>query len=140
MLYIFRGLAGVANGGIMSLSMMIVSDIVTLRERGKYQGILGSCVGLGNAIGPLIAAAFAIHATWRGLFYLLAPLIMLSAVACWKWLPTNMPKLNFRETVAQVDFLGLVTGTAAVVLLLIPTSEGGHAGTPWVSNSRPILV
>jgi MFS family permease len=41
MLYIFRGLAGIANGGIVSLSMMIVSDIVTLRERGKYQGILG---------------------------------------------------------------------------------------------------
>lgn len=37
MLYIFRGLAGVANGGIASLSMMIVSDVVTLQERGRYQ-------------------------------------------------------------------------------------------------------
>ncbi|RMY04337.1 hypothetical protein D0868_06990 [Hortaea werneckii] len=55
MLYIFRGLAGVANGGITSLTMMIVSDIVTLQERGKYQGILGAMVGLGNALGPLIA-------------------------------------------------------------------------------------
>jgi MFS family permease len=51
MLYIFRALAGVANGGITSLSMMIVSDIVTLKERGKYQGILGACVGLGNMVG-----------------------------------------------------------------------------------------
>ena len=41
MLYFFRGLAGVANGGITSLSMMVVSDVVTLKERGKYQGILG---------------------------------------------------------------------------------------------------
>lgn len=40
MLYVFRGLAGIANGGIVSLSMMIVSDVVTLRERGKYQGKL----------------------------------------------------------------------------------------------------
>ena len=54
MLYIFRGLAGVANGGITSLSMMIVSDIVTLEERGKYQGILGVMVGMGNAIGEQI--------------------------------------------------------------------------------------
>jgi MFS family permease len=51
MLYIFRGLAGVANGGITALSMMIVSDIVTLQERGKYQGILGVMVGMGNALG-----------------------------------------------------------------------------------------
>jgi MFS family permease len=51
MLYVFRGLAGVANGGITSLAMMIVSDIVTLQERGKYQGILGVMVGMGNACG-----------------------------------------------------------------------------------------
>jgi len=45
MFYVFRGLAGVAGGGITSLSMMIVSDIVTLERRGKFQGILGSMVG-----------------------------------------------------------------------------------------------
>jgi hypothetical protein len=48
-----------------------------------------------------------------------------------------MPKLNYKETVARIDFLGLITGTAAVILLLIPTSEGGHAGTPW--NSPEII-
>lgn len=137
MLYIFRGLAGIANGGITSLSMMIVSDVVTLQERGKYQGILGAMIGLGNAVGPLIAAAFAIHATWRGLFYLLAPLTMAVVFACWRCLPSNMPKLNLRETISKIDFLGLLTGTAAVVLLLIPTSEGGHAGTPWDS---PLVI
>lgn len=45
---VFRGLAGVANGGVTSLTMMIVSDIVSLQERGKYQGFLGSSVGLGK--------------------------------------------------------------------------------------------
>lgn len=133
MLYIFRGLAGVANGGITSLTMMIVSDIVTLQERGKYQGILGAMVGLGNALGPLIASGFAIHTTWRGLFYLLAPLIMVTVAASWIYLPTNMPKLNLKETLAKIDVLGLLSGTAAVILLLIPISSGGHAGTPWDS-------
>lgn len=133
MLYIFRGLAGVANGGITSLTMMIVSDIVTLQERGKYQGILGSMVGLGNAVGPLIASAFAIHATWRGLFYLLAPLIMVVVFLSSIYLPSNMPQLDLKATIAKIDFLGLFTGTAAVILLLIPISEGGHEGTPWDS-------
>ncbi|KAK5107575.1 hypothetical protein LTR62_001018 [Meristemomyces frigidus] len=138
MLYIFRGLAGVANGGITSLTMMIVSDIVSLQERGKYQGILGAMVGLGNALGPLIASAFAIHATWRGLFYLLAPLIMVTVVASWLYLPSNMPALNLRETIAKIDWLGLLFGTAAVILLLIPISSGGQAGTPW--NSPEIIA
>ncbi|TKA81730.1 hypothetical protein B0A55_01139 [Friedmanniomyces simplex] len=138
MLYIFRGLAGVANGGITSLTMMIVSDIVTLQERGKYQGILGAMVGLGNALGPLIASGFALHTTWRGLFYLLAPLIMLTVVASQLYLPSNMPKLNLKEIVAKIDFLGLFFGAAAVILLLIPISSGGHAGTPW--NSPEVIA
>jgi MFS family permease len=58
MLYVFRGPSGIANGGITSLAMMIVSDIIALKERGKYQGISGSCVGLGNMVGPFLAAAF----------------------------------------------------------------------------------
>ena len=94
-------------------------------------------VGTGNAIGPLIASAFAINVTWRGLFYLLAPLIMAVVVASWKWLPTNMPKTTLRETLAKMDLLGLLFGTAAVILLLIPISEGGHTGVPWDS---PLVI
>lgn len=131
-LYIFRGLAGVANGGIVSLTNMIVSDVVTLQQRGKYQGILGSMIGVGNAVGPLLAAAFAEHSTWRGLFYLLAPLVLCAAgLSAWV-LPNNMPKVEFRKTLKKIDFLGLLTGTAAIILILIPVSEGGHQ-VPWDS-------
>lgn len=131
-LYIFRGLAGVANGGIVSLTNMIVSDIVTLQQRGKYQGILGSMIGVGNAVGPLVAAAFAEHSTWRGLFYLLAPLVLCAAgLSAWV-LPNNMPKVEFRKTLKKVDYWGLLTGTAAIILILIPVSEGGHE-VPWAS-------
>lgn len=126
-------------GGITSLTMMIVSDVVTLQERGKYQGILGAMVGSGNALGPIIASAFAINATWRGLFYLLAPLILLTAIPSWLWLPSNMPKVDLRETLAKIDFLGLCSGTAAVILLLIPISSGGHNGTPWSSPEVVIM-
>ena len=148
-LYVFRGLAGIAGGGITSLTMMIVSDVVTLRQRGKYQGILGKCclvlcrpcnsrqclgvmVGLGNAIGPLIAASLAQHATWRGLFYLLAPLCLCVAAAGYKFLPNNMPKLHYKETIKKIDFFGLIFGTLAIILILIPVSEGGH-GLAWSS-------
>lgn len=125
-LYVFRGLAGVANGGIVSLTNMIVSDVVTLQQRGKYQGILGSMIGVGNAIGPIIAAAFAQNLTWRGLFYLLAPLVLCAAALSAWVLPSVMPKVNFRETVRKIDFWGLLTGSAAIILILIPISEGGQ--------------
>ncbi|KAH7080438.1 major facilitator superfamily domain-containing protein [Paraphoma chrysanthemicola] len=127
MLYVFRGLAGVANGGITSLSMMIVSDIITLKERGKYQGILGACVGLGNMVGPFVAAAFIQHSTWRGLFWLISPLAALCAVICFFILPTpkDAPRVDFKAVSAKVDYLGILAGSAAIVLILIPVSGGG---------------
>ncbi|THY62792.1 putative major facilitator superfamily transporter [Aureobasidium pullulans] len=131
-LYVFRGISGVANGGIVALVNMIMSDVVTLQQRGKYQGIIGSFIGLGNAAGPLIAAAFTQHSTWRGLFYLNAPLCLIAAgVAAWT-LPQSMPKVNFRETIRKVDWIGLFFSTAAIILILIAISDGGHA-TPWNS-------
>lgn len=59
LLYVFRGFAGLANGGIQNIVLIIVSDVVTLERRGLYQGIVGAFVALGNVIGPFVAAGFA---------------------------------------------------------------------------------
>jgi MFS family permease len=127
MLYVFRGLAGVANGGVMSLSMMIVSDVITLKERGKFQGILGSFVGAGNMAGPFIAASFIQHSTWRGLFWLVSPLAATCGIIGFFIIPTpkNSPRLEFRAVSRQIDYYGILTGAIAIVLLLIPISGGG---------------
>jgi MFS family permease len=125
MLYVFRGLAGVAGGGITSLSMMIVSDIVTLERRGKYQGILGSMVGIGNLIGPLLAAVFAEKASWRVLFYVLCPTSAICCCICGYYLPSTMPKGNWKENVKKIDYWGVLSASVALVLLLIPISGGG---------------
>jgi MFS family permease len=127
MLYVFRGLAGVANGGITSLAMMIVSDIITLKERGKYQGILGACVGLGNMVGPFIAAAFVQHSTWRGLFWLVSPLAAVCCLICFFILPTpkDTPRMDFKAVSAKIDYWGILSGSAAIMLILIPVSGGG---------------
>ena len=50
----FRAISGLGGGGILNNSMIIISDVVSLRERGKYQGILGAVVALSNSLGPLL--------------------------------------------------------------------------------------
>ncbi|KAF2400526.1 MFS general substrate transporter [Trichodelitschia bisporula] len=125
MLYVFRGLTGVAGGGITSLTMMIVSDIVTLERRGKYQGILGSMVGLGNLIGPLLAGLFGQTSTWRTLFYMLCPTAAACGFVSWWLLPSNMPAENFRANVKKIDYWGVTTASISLILLLIPVSGGG---------------
>jgi MFS family permease len=120
-----RGLAGVAGGGITALSMIIVSDIVTLERRGKYQGILGSMVGIGNLVGPLLAAGFAEKSSWRSLFYLLCPLLAICCGICAWLLPNSSPAGSFKESAKKIDYLGVFTASCGLILLLVPLSGGG---------------
>ncbi|KAK1141476.1 hypothetical protein N8T08_009016 [Aspergillus melleus] len=125
MFYVFRGLAGVAGGGVTSLTMIIVSDVVSLRERGKYQGILGASLGLGNVIGPFIAAAFVMKSTWRGFFWLISPLSACSIVVGYFLIPNNTRKDGLRENLRRIDFFGIIASSIGIIFLLIPISGGG---------------
>ncbi|KAH8695983.1 putative MFS transporter [Talaromyces proteolyticus] len=125
MLYVFRALAGIATGGITNMTMIIVSDVVTLQDRGKYQGILGSCVGLGNVIGPFISAAFVQRASWRDIFYLLCPWAAVCAIIAWFLLPSKMRPESRKSQVKKIDFWGVLTSTIAIIFVLIPVSGGG---------------
>jgi MFS family permease len=75
-LIVFRALTGIAGGGMTTVAQMIVSDVVPLRERGKYQGIMGSVVALAHGIGPIIGGALASQSpnSWRWIFRLNLPL------------------------------------------------------------------
>jgi predicted MFS family arabinose efflux permease len=105
--------------------MMIVSDIVSLEDRGKYQGILGSCVGLGNTIGPFLAAAFVEKSTWRGLFWCLCPLAVVAGTIVAFTLPASKIHGDFRTKLRVIDYYGVALSSAATMLLLIPISGGG---------------
>lgn len=124
MLYVCRGLAGVGGGGVANLAMIIVSDVVTLEQRGKYQGIIGAMIGLGNVSGPFLAALFVERATWRGFFYMLAPLGVVSGAIAWYFLPDKPPTEDFRESARKIDYAGSFTSSLGVILVLIPVSGG----------------
>lgn len=134
--YFFRALGGIAGAGINSLTMMIVSDIVTLEQRGKWQGFLGAGIGGGNAVGPLLSAAFALHQTWRAFFWFLAPCGAIAGVIGWFYLPSTMPKGNAKQQFKLIDWGGIITATIAIVLILIPLSGGGS----YFSWSSPMTI
>lgn len=129
--FAFRGISGVASGGIMALAMMVVSDVTTLKQRGKFMGILGSCVGLGNAVGPFISSAFTERATWRALFWLLCPLAVGSGLILYFLLPPqSIPPEPLRAKLAKIDYLGILFSSAGTILLLIPVSGIGTQFSP----------
>lgn len=131
-LYVFRALCGMGNGGITTLSMVVVSDVVTLEQRGFYQGILGAFFGIGSAIGPFIASAYINHSTWRNFYFTLFPICLSSTLILIKYVPYTRPQHSMKEKLLNVDYLGFFTSSVAIIFLLIPISGGGSS-FPWTS-------
>ncbi|CAG8884890.1 unnamed protein product [Penicillium nalgiovense] len=105
---------------------------LVLLVRGKYQGILGASLGIGNIIGPFLGAAFIMRSTWRGFFWLISPLAACSAVVGYFLIPNNARKDSFRENIGRIDWFGLLASSIGIIFLLIPISGGGSY-FPWDS-------
>ncbi|KAK9454069.1 major facilitator superfamily domain-containing protein [Dipodascopsis uninucleata] len=135
-LFVFRGFAGVATAGLQSLTMIIVSDIVSLRQRGKYQGILGSSVGFANITGPFLGALIVDRATWRVFYWILGPLSLVCLVSSYLIVPDKHKGGNHKEKLKKVDFIGILLSSIATIFLLVPVSSGG---TSFAWNS-PLVI
>lgn len=138
-LYVFRGFAGIGNGGITGLTMMIVSDVVTLKDRGKYQGVLGACVGLGNALGPLLSGYLCSKYSWKVIFYILSPISAIIAVLVFFLLPQRADFVITWSAWRQVDYYGFSASSIGLVCLLVGLSLGGNSYA-WTSKTVIALI
>lgn len=88
-LTVFRAFTGIGGGGLMTVAQLIVSDVVPLRERGKYQGILGAVVALANGIGPVIGGAISSQGggSWRWIFRMNMPLTLVTTAGVVFFMP-----------------------------------------------------
>ncbi|CAI6091642.1 unnamed protein product [Clonostachys chloroleuca] len=133
-LIIFRCLTGFGGGGLMTVAQMIVSDVVPLRERGKYQGILGAVTALANGIGPVIGGALSSRGgdSWRWIFRLNLPLTALSAVCALFFMPLKRVSAEWRVKLQAIDFTGILLALAGTTSLMLGLTWGGGE-YPWDS-------
>ncbi len=130
----FRALQGLGAGGLFSLALAIVGDIVPPRERAKYQGYFLAVFGTSSVFGPLIGGFFAETPAilgitgWRWVFLLNVP-VGLAALA----LVAVTLHLHHVPQKATVDWLGAVTLVVAVVPLLLVAENGREWG--WGSTT-----
>ncbi|KAK1687338.1 major facilitator superfamily transporter [Colletotrichum godetiae] len=135
-LFAFRAVAGVGGGGINSIVMIIVSDITTLENRGKYQGVLGAVLALANGVGPFVGGAVVQESTWRWVFWMVPIISAPAAVTILFCLPLKHRPGNYEEKVKKIDYGGIALNMASTLLLLVPLSGGG-VSYPW---SSPFVI
>ncbi|KAH8731930.1 major facilitator superfamily domain-containing protein [Phaeosphaeriaceae sp. PMI808] len=128
-LIVFRAFTGVGGGGVMTVAQLIVSDIVPLRERGKYQGILGSVVAIAHGIGPPIGAALASQGSgsWRWIFRLNLFLSVFTTACVIFFMPLRKVVGDWKQKVKAIDFFGAFLAlSGSTVLMLGLTWAGGQ--------------
>ncbi|CAK7245822.1 MAG: hypothetical protein STHCBS139747_007422 [Sporothrix thermara] len=126
-LYVFRALGGVGCGGVTNLAMVIVSDIVPLRERGTYQGFISAACSLGTAIGPFVGGGLATTDHWRWLFRTITIAAVCVMVAIHLIVPLKPVGggAAMMHKIKMIDGAGIVLSSVATVAFLIPVSGGG---------------
>ena len=104
---------------MQSVALIIISDITTLENRGKFQGILGAIIAVANGLGPFIGGAFVEHLSWRWTFWIVPMLAIPAGLIIFFFLPLKYTSSNTKEKMKKVDFGGVVLNLAGVILILV---------------------
>ena len=121
-LIVFRGTQGLGAGTMIGLIFVIIGDIFSPAERGKYQALFAGVWGFASMFGPTAGGWLTDQFSWRAAFYVNLPVGILAVIAIYMEFPNLKPKSTGRK----VDWFGVATLIFCIVPLLLALT--------WVTN------
>jgi len=135
MLIAFRAVQGLGAGGLAALSQVLMADIISPRERGRYMGLFGAVMAVATVGGPLLGGVITDGLGWRFNFFVALPFAIVALILVQRTLhvlPREARKVS-------IDYVGIVLLSAAVSLLLIWVTNAGK-DYEWWSPTTWLMV
>ncbi|WP_227748847.1 MDR family MFS transporter [Oerskovia douganii] len=131
----FRALQGIGAGGLMALAMVLISDIISPRERGKYMGLMGGIMAVSQIGGPLLGGVLTDTVSWRLNFFVGLPFAIAAIVVLQRTL--HLPPIPRR--IVKIDYWGALLISVGVSTLLLWVTFAGNT-FEWVSWQSAVMV
>ncbi|KAF3926324.1 hypothetical protein AA313_de0201265 [Arthrobotrys entomopaga] len=136
-----RTIQGIGGGGIIAVSEIILTDLVPLRERGKYFSFLSSMWALGSVLGPVLGGVFSQKVSWTWIFWINLPFCGIGFIMIPLFLKLNFIPSSMAAKLRRVDWVGGTIFIGSCTSFLIPITWGGtmYAWNSW-RTLVPLLV
>lgn len=135
-LILFRGIQGVGAGAIFPISLAIIGDLFTPRERGRYQGLFGAVFGVASIIGPLLGGWLTDNLSWHWIFLVNLPIGAVTLYIVYRYLPS----VHGEPPTRDLDYLGGLVFAVGVVFLLLGLTNKQTADWTDVSVGGFLLI
>jgi MFS family permease len=131
----FRALQGVGAGGLIAVGPVLLADLLSPRDRGRYAGLISGVIGVGTMGGPVIGGIITDSVGWRWNFYLGIPFAIAAVLLLQKSL-----HLPVHSRTARIDWLGatLIAGGASLLMLWVTMAGHQFPWGSWISISMAV--
>ena len=131
-----RAVQGIGLGGVNMMIDIIVCDLVPLRERGNFMGIIFAVFSVGSSLGPFIGGVLVQRVSWRWVFYISLPVAGAALVLMVLFLQVAYTKeSSLAQKIRRIDFIGNAILMSSVIAILIALTYAGtiRAWSSWRS-------
>ncbi|KAJ2746820.1 hypothetical protein GGI20_001051 [Coemansia sp. BCRC 34301] len=133
MLVASRAVQGIGGGGMLTMVSVIMSDVTSERDRGRFSSYLAASWGIASAVGPVLGGAIVENASWRIIFWINLPVCIPSLIVLYFSLRIPRPIGSWREKLSRIDFWGVISFQAFIIPIIIAFAWGGQ-GHKWTSG------